>query len=367
MAAKRVYDIDYRKEETDFILRRWRSGTSVCVIGVGSAGKSNLLHHLIDPTTRARVLKDNASNIIPVVVDLNMLGPLAPSEADKGLQMRCWSAYELMLHQLYLTLYPFNGFDQVTIERITEAYHALHDGRNPLLGYMALRYVELALETVIQSGISLVFIFDEFDEMLRQIPNEFFRALRALRDAHKRCISYTIFVRVPLVSLVHRHGLSRADLEPFNELFTDNLLFLGPFSSADAKRFLNDLNVRAGSPLSTDVLDAIYDLSGGHAGLMRASFGELRSSAVNVDASLLITRPAPYAEAETIWKGLAASEQRVLKAVSRLATYTITEETKQAVQMLIRRRLVKLERSSQTLTVQPPLFSEYLRTDPDFT
>jgi len=100
---------------------------------------------------------------------------------------------------------------------------------------------------------------------------------------------------------------------------------------------------------------------------MRASFGELRSSAVNVDASLLITRPAPYAEAETIWKGLAASEQRVLKAVSRLATYTITEETKQAVQMLIRRRLVKLERSSQTLTVQPPLFSEYLRTDPDFT
>lgn len=372
MGTKRVYPLDYRSEEVDFILRRWRSGTSICVVGVGSAGKSNLLHHLLETATREHFLKDDAQTIIPVVIDSNMLGPLAATGSANVRQMRCWSAYELMLHQVYLTLHPFRSFPQATVDRITDSYHALHDGRNPILGYMALRYFELVIDTVVQSGMRLVFVFDEFDEMLRQIPDDFFRALRAIRDAHKRVVSFTAFTRAPLPALLQRFGFDPADLEPFVELFTDNLLFLGPFSPRDAQRFAADLNARAGQPFSTEALAAIQDVAGGHAGLMRAVFSELRQGVrvldgATLDVAKLLTCPAPYTEAETIWKGLTPSEQRVLKAVSRLKTYTITEETEQAIQLLIRRRLLVLERPSQKLVVQPPIFAEYVRLDPQFT
>jgi len=40
-----------------------------------------------------------------------------------------------------------------------------------------------------QSTRRLVFIFDEFDDVFRELPAALFRCLRAIRDAHKEQIS----------------------------------------------------------------------------------------------------------------------------------------------------------------------------------
>ncbi len=368
MSAKRRYPLDYRLEEVNYLMRRWRTGASVSIVGVGSSGKTNLLQHVLEPATRQHFLTHEAAAIVPIVVDANLLGPVPTQTPFDAHSLQCWSLYELMLHQLYLGLYPFSTLSAEAVEQILRAYRALHDGRDPNLAYMALRYFELAIDTVVRSGIRIVFVFDEFEETLRRIPGEAFRALRALRDEHKRSISYTVLARAPLPVLITQFGLSIAEIEPFIELFSDDVLFLGPFSDRDARRFLNEWNARYGNLLSPEWLSSIHQLTGGHAGLMRAAFHYLRdlsaqvTGAVTIDVNKILTSPALLLEVETIWKGLSPIEQAVLKAVVRTVSYNITEETEIAVNLLIRRHLLIVDRQTNTLSIQPPIFAQFLRS-----
>lgn len=368
MSTKRRYPLDYRLEEVNYLMRRWRTGASVSIVGVGSSGKTNLLQHVLEPVTRQHFLKHEATVIIPIVIDANLLGPVPTQTPFDAHSLRCWSLYELMLHQLYLGLYPFSSLSGEAVEQILRAYRALHDGRDPNLAYMALRYFELAIDTVVRSGIRVVFIFDEFEETLRRTPGEAFRALRALRDEHKRSISYTALSRAPLPVLITQFNLSAAEIEPFIELFSDDVLFLGAFSDRDAQRFLSEWNTRYGDPLSPELLNAIYRITGGHAGLMRAAFHYLRDlnsqagSVTTLDVDQILTSPALLWESETIWKGLSPMEQDVLKAVIQRVNYNITEETETAVSLLIRRRLLVVDRQTNTLNIQPPIFAHFLRS-----
>lgn len=367
-ARKRQYPLNYRYEEISYITQRWMHGQSCALVGVGSAGKTNLLQHLLDQPTKTEYLRGDANNLLSIVIDSNLLGPLTPLDQANAVQMRCWSGYELMLHQAFMAAYPFAGLTPAATQRFTESYRALQEGANPLLGYMALRYFELGIGTLIDAGMRLVFVFDEFDEMLRQMPPQFFQALRGLRDAHKKRLSYTVFTRSPLTVLVDRLKLPRQALEPFVELFTDSVRYLGPFNDTDAQAMLAELNQKVSHPWPADVIDALHHATGGYAGMMRAGFSVLPAlphPITNTEdmAKFLVACPAPSTEAETLWKGLTLSEQRILKAVVKLKGYSISKETEQAMHMLVQKRLLRTDKASQQLVIEPPLFREFVRTD----
>jgi len=369
MPTRRQHPPHYRREEVDLIARKWQHGLSCSIVGVGSAGKSNLLQHLLEPTTRSIYLGETAAMLYPVVIDSNLLGPLTPLDQPDAEQMRCWSGYELMLHQTYMALYPFRQLSAETNERFRASYTALHEGGNPLLSYMALRYFELALSALIDSGLRLVFIFDEFDEMLYQLPPRFFQALRGLRDGHKRRLSYTAFTRSPLPILTEQMR-RQAALEPFTELFTDHLIYLGPFNQTDADQMLAELNEKVDPRWPAEMLALLRQATGGYAGMLRAGFSALPALSHTITtpeqmAAFLVTFPAPVTEVVTLWKGLTVSEQKLLKAVSMQRKYTITDETRSALQMLLQKRLLRLDRNTDpALSIQPPLLAEFIRRDP---
>ncbi|MBC7809541.1 MAG: hypothetical protein H7175_00240 [Burkholderiales bacterium] len=367
MRPSRKHPIDFRKDEVAHVMKCWRAGDSCSLIGVGSVGKSNLLQHLVEPDVQANYLDtDIAGQLKAIIIDPSMLGPL-PDSGPNVNQVRCWAGYELMMHRLFMAFYPFDNLDADDARRFYEAYQALQDGTNPLYAYMGLRYFELGLEFFLRQGSQIVFMFDEFDEMARQLPVKFFQTLRGLRDANKSQLSYLTFTRTPLSALFTHIGVDPLDIEPFVELFNDHTWYVGPYSEADAQRMIESLGQRNQKNYHEQAIKFLLWATGRYAGLMRAGFYALESLSGVTDEQLiqqLIAKTSVYTECRTIWISLTSSEQYVLRGVATLSPYAKTSETDQAAASLVQKRLLRVDKDRQSLNIEPPIFRAFTATDP---
>jgi hypothetical protein len=368
MPAYRRQPLDFRREEVSYVMHRWKGGGSCALVGIGSIGKSNMLHHLANSEVHTHYLGDDAGRLLTVIVDANMLGALPSDESDA---VRCWAGYELMMHRLYLALFEFQNLSDAEAQQFYNLYLALQDGSNPLYAYMGLRYLELGIEIFMRRDIQVVFMFDEFEEMLQRLPIKFFQTLRGLRDSNKRNLLYLTFTRSPLETLVERYKLSTLDIEPFIELFNDNLRYIGAYNETDALAMLHDLSRRTSRSYPDTVIRGLLQITGRSAGLMRSSFTALEdlnappaSLSPDVLVDRLAIRAGVRAECKTIWASLNPSEQLVLKATARIAPYTPNEETEQAVTMLVKKGLLRLQGTPQQLIIEPPLFRRFVLNDP---
>lgn len=363
----RKQPIQFRKEEVQEIMSRFRASESCSLVGVGSVGKSNLLHHLVDKDTHQHYLgNERAQQFYTIMIDPNLLG----ATGDASEQFQCWAGYELLMHRMFLALYPFTMLDN-DAENFTRTYRELQDGTNPLYAYMGLRYFELGLEFFFRRGIQIVFMFDEFEELLRSMPVRFFQTLRGLRDNHKDKLSFLTFSREPIPVLVEKMGLPELEIEPFTELFTDNLYFVGPYNTEDATAMINTLMKRNPNiQYSNESIQFLLNATGRYAGILRAGFRALEMFSDIGSADLnnmnmierLAKRPRVKAECETIWKSLTETEQRVLIAVASRRPDEIDDESERAIALLVQKRLLKVNREIQALQIEPPVFHVYVNS-----
>ncbi len=119
------------------------------------------------------------------------------------------------------------------------------------------------------------------------------------------------------------------------------------------------------------MIGALLNVTGRSAGLLRASFTALddlnvapASLSADALAERLAVRSGVRAECKTIWMSLNPSELHVLRATARIAPYTPSEETEQAVTMLVKKGLLRLHGTPQQLIIEPPLFRRFVQTDP---
>lgn len=367
----RKQPIEFRRDEVNYITQRWRAGTSCSLVGVGSVGKSNLLQHLADHDTHKNFLNvDNPDEFKAIIIDPALLGPLPSGENSD--QVRCWAGYELMMHRLFMAFYPFDMLGRDDAQRFYEAYESLQDGNNPLYAYMGLRYFELGLDFFMRRGARIVFMFDEFEDMLKQMPVKFFQTLRGLRDANKRQLSYLTFTRSPLPVLVDQLDIPALEIEPFVELFTDNLLYVGPYNQMDALRMVENLMGRNQKSYPEEVVRFLIDSTGRYAGLLRSAFhaldriGQLDKASLMNDEALrrLAKQRAIRDEIHTLWASLTEIEQYVLRAVAGVEGYNNTNESRQALEILVQKRLVRTDPTGQRdLVVQPPLFRLFIESE----
>lgn len=373
MSRKRP--IEFRKEEVAYVMQRWQAADSCSLVGVGSVGKSNLLQHLADPEVQAHYLGKNSTQFKAIVIDPNMLGPL-PSATRENDPARCWAGYELMMHRLFLAFYPFTDLQPEESMRFYDAYRAMQDGSNPLYAYMGLRYLEFGLDFFLRRGFRIVFMFDEFEEMFHQLPVKFFQTLRGLRDTHKNQLSFLTFTRLPLPVVSDAMQISILAIEPFTELFTDNVLYVGPYNETDARNMVEDLMRRNQKNYYDSTIDFLLWATGRYAGLLRSGFrvldsvgflspyGAVTDQLVQQMASKLSVRT----ECRTIWQSLSTQEQQILKAIVRLSPYSTGVETELAVAMLVQKRLLRLipvDRTKQQLEIEPPVFRAFVASNPE--
>ncbi|TVR23322.1 MAG: hypothetical protein EA396_03570 [Anaerolineaceae bacterium] len=363
---------DFRKEEVNNIMQRWRAADSCSLVGVGSVGKSNLLQHLADHDTHKAFLNvNNPDEFKAIIIDPALMGPLPSGENSD--QIRCWAGYELMMHRLFMAFYPFDMLGREDAKRFYEAYQSLQDGTNPLYAYMGLRYFELGLDFFMRRGVRIVFMFDEFEDLLKQMPVKFFQTLRGLRDANKRQLSYLTFTRSSLPVLVDQFDIPALEIEPFVELFTDNLLYVGPYNQTDARRMVENLMGRNQKSYPEEVVRFLLDSTGRYAGLLRSAFraldkiGELDKSSLMNDEALrrLAKQRAIREEVRTLWHSLTAVEKYVLRAVAEVGEYEDSAGARQALEILVQKRLVRTDRTgNRDLVIQPPLFRLFVESNP---
>lgn len=369
MARSRKQPLDFRKNDVEYIVQRWRAGDSCSLVGVGSVGKSNLLQHLVDTDVHQHYKMGDKFKVI--TIDPALLGPLPSGENSD--QIHCWAGYELMMHRLLLAFYPFDMLSREDAEGFYNAYENLQDGTNPLYAYMGLRYFELGLDYFMREGFQIVFIFDEFEDMLKQMPVKFFQTLRGLRDANKRQLSYLTFTRSPLLNLVEQYNISALAIEPFTELFTDNLRYIGPYNQTDGRRMLEDLMARNQVIHTEEEIEFLLNVSGCYAGLLRTAYrsfekvGSINSQALQNGEAVrrLLLQRAIQDELWTLWKSLTPAEQKTMQVVARMIEYQDAEWYKSAVPMLIQKRLLRVESGTNGLVIEPLLFRLFVETYTD--
>jgi hypothetical protein len=338
---------DFRKVETRYVMDCWEKARASSIVGVGSVGKSNFLQHVTARTTLSSYLPNDAPKTLPIVLDANLLGSLGTNE-----MYQCWAGFELIVHRLYLSAYPFDLLD-TDATLFFETY--ARDSSNPNYMYMGLRYLELAMQFFFRRGIKLILVFDEFELFLKYLPMRFFLNLRGLRDTQKGLLTFTTFTREPLPRLIERYGLSALEYEPFIELFNDNLYYLGPYSHRDALTM-------AKSVLGTNAHAHANDLvamTGGFAGLIRAASKVIARAESPYTFDQLVEDRAIQEECATILAAVDEDERQVLNVALGKAPYNDTSH-RAAVNLLVQKRLLSLNAESQSITVQPPLLKAYL-------
>jgi len=355
----------FRRDETRYVMHRWQAGESCSLVGVGSVGKSNFLHHLTHPDTQQKYLGDEKADRLKVInVDPNLLGPISTESPD---DFRAWAGYELLMHRLYLAFYPFEMLGEDAMH-FHDTYDALRNGNNPLFKYMGLRYFELGLEFFLRRGYRVVFMFDEFEEMLRMMPPTFFLALRGLRDNNKAALMYLTFTRMPLPPLVEALEIDALRIEPFIELFTDNRYFIGAYNTTDSRDMLQRLMDRNKKAHPEHVIEFLQYASGGYSGILRAAFrsvemvGKIHPNDIQNAGNVrrLSLRRAVQIECETIWNSLMPTEKRLLLHLPKLTDKDMTTETQAAIQLLVGKGILRADSVTGGVTVEPPVFRAYI-------
>jgi hypothetical protein len=339
----------FRQNETQAVLQAWEAGQSVSVVGIGSAGKSNFVQHLAGKGT-------TANQLLPVVIDANLLGPL-PDRGDPSREpLAYWAGCELLLHRVFMALYPFQGYSADEKTTLYQAYEALQDGANPLYAMLALRYLELGLSVPLRRGERIVFLFDEFERFAATLPTSFFQSMRGLRDLRKRQIVFTTASRGLLPQVMQDAGVGALAAEPFVELFADHVVYLSAYSRVDAEAMVTDLLVRRGAVLHAAAIGAVLDCTGGHPGLLRAAINTMidyPALAALPAAGLppaLLTASAVVHECGAIWGSLTPSEQSTIQARFR------GQAGDTAAEMLLQRKGLLDDRTLPC----PPLFAAYV-------
>jgi hypothetical protein len=355
VGVMRTYSQDFRKAETQYLYDRWFKSQSCVVTGVGSIGKSNFLQHVTNPATLEYHRGRNSAQVIPIILDANLLGALEPGDS-----FRCWAGYELILHRVYMTFYPFDVL-QNDAQNFHATYVAIQDGASAAHQHMGLRYLELGLTFFFRRQLSLVFVLDEFESFLANLPPVFFQSLRGLRDLYKHQLSYTLFTRTSLKSLVASRS-DRMALEPFADLFADHQYYIGPYNKLDAYAMLESI---ATNPIlnTSAAKDYVYQQTGGFAGLMRAVTHIINRSDSSDNYSELASRyfhrsTAIQIECANIFNSLETQERDALRIIvnSPAAADSIDQET---IDTLVQKRLLKV--TAQSISVEPMLLASYIR------
>jgi hypothetical protein len=373
MENKRKQSLNFRQEEVGHIMTAWRASLSCSMIGTGSVGKSNLIQHLMDTDVQAYFMQEVAQGkpFKSINIDPNLLVPLSSTDAGSE-PIRCWAGYELMMHRLFLAFYPFEilGDDAA---QFYSAYTSLQDGTNPLYAQIGLRYFELGLEMLLQRGAQIVFMFDEFEELMKKLPVKFFLTLRGIRDRYKGQVAYMTFSRAPIAEIADNLGIDPLEIEPFTELFSDNLIYVGPYNDADASDMLVRLVNRSGKAYNEDILRFLMWASGCHAGLLRASFNALellpqplpdRNTLMQNGAQIarqLSNRSIVRTECRGIWGSLNSTEKALLTDMVRAGRFDTNDIAMQnAFTTLVKKKLIRIDQN--TMTVEPVILRAYIET-----
>lgn len=291
-----------READLRYVVGCVRQGQCCSVVGPSNTGKSILLKSLSRDGVRQACSREGSKPPVIVFVDC-----LEAGDSEQAF-------YELLLRRIVEQVE-----DSAVSEPSVRTLRALH--------HEVLRSsADVTTRSMFASGmreldragdVGLVLLLDEFDDVFRTLPPWPFRQLRAHRDALGARLCYVTGTSRRLERL-------RPDVDTyeFRELFHLDTLLLRPLSEDDARRLVEYLSGKQGSPLRDELAELVIELSGGHPGLIQRIQALLTGSEPTVLASLqgvvaeLSGKRPIRQECRRLWDELEAEEQEGLLAVA---------------------------------------------------
>lgn len=343
--------LTFRQTETEQLMRLAQAGESAAIIGVSGVGKSNLFNHLLDPQVQNHYLGDGA--VIFVRVNFHFAADFTTR-----------SVFSLILEQIEL-LGERLGRDWLPAERQAEIerYHdALLAAGDDLL--VAQRYFKKGIRAVMTADSSrhLVFLFDQFGEVYREADERLFANLRGLREDYKYRLSYFVFTRQAFDQLP---PADRAR-EEFCELLTANQIGLRPYGADDAADMIAEIARRQNKEVSAADCQTLFELSGGHSGLLRAATAALLGGPADGRGSRqkkidsLAAVPAIQQEGQKIWNSVALAEQRLLSFVAHGEEVESAGDHEGVAQLVQKGLLRRPPNGRGPFKLFSPLFSNFI-------
>jgi hypothetical protein len=336
--------VNYRREILEPAIDLLRMGESCALVGVGSSGKSNIARHLPRADVRLHYFENRAPHVFVLYLNCKPLAHHPPQ-----------ALYLQALDQLTRAAEELNGAYQSMLPLLNELWQAAQASPEAL----AKRNLDRAIDHVVRAGAELViFDLDDCDDLFGNALPVFFADLRELRDNHKRQVVYLTLTR-------REPAFLRLNTPEFEELFelisaAGHTIPITPYLEADALFMLQRLAVRQETApvLGYSEKRRIYELSGGHAGLIRSIYFAVRRNPGALETTTpaqLLTNADIEDECSKILNSLEDEEREDL---GRIATRTTP--TADGLQRLKRRGLILMSPSG-TPQVFAPVFDAYLR------
>jgi hypothetical protein len=123
----------------------------------------------------------------------------------------------------------------------------------------------------------VVLALDDFDEAFVRLDVHVLRSLRAIRDNHKNWLSFVLGTRLELSRLAARRDASEQErgVREFWTLFEYHTFGIKPYRRDDAADLISRKTMGTDQPLSSEQVDRLLQLTGGHAGLLMAGLAYL--------------------------------------------------------------------------------------------
>jgi hypothetical protein len=307
--------LTYRQDVLTSFFSHVRSGESCFIVGAPSVGKTRLMDFLMgdfiddEKTVDAQKIKEQylnpelAKRVWFVRVDMNRLS----LETD-------WTFgfFELLLSALLATSVRQNAQESI-VQELGEIDSECIESKDALKAH---RFFEMAVSKLCHIySIKICMLFDEFDETYKSMPVGAFSQLRAVRDANKYSLFYALFLR-NLPDKIR----SPKENESFYELISRNMVGLGPYNRQDSFHIIQHMEKRREHPLLQDQRQWVYELSGGHPGLIQALLFILKAKTGTPsnfeNLEWIANQEIVFEEFRKIWNGLSEEEKENLHAIS---------------------------------------------------
>jgi len=248
-----LFPDSYRKNEIKSIADWLKFGYSGSVIGGSGSGKSNLFGFISSkPHLLTQYMAPDAEvdNYLFCSFDVNSLPNVTPEyfygEMVRVLKNKVEQTIPELageMETLASTVGPQN--DVLTLSRMLDQLHTL---------------------VISQTGRTVVWLIDRFDEACRKLDVGSLNNLRWLRDQARYAaadqfrakFAYVIFSRRPMERLRERKEISE-----FIEIIEDHTTWVGPMSAEDTLWNIDQIAQRAGAIIEPDAATMIAKLSGG--------------------------------------------------------------------------------------------------------
>lgn len=327
-----LYPADTRERELSEIVTFIKEGNSCQIIGIPGVGRSSLLG-LLSYNREVRLKHFPTKHGFVHFVMVNF------SEVRKR---PLFDVMKLIFLNLTQSLRERSMVEEyAVVDKLFKDALAYNDELVLTQGIKnAIDYLSL------EKKLTLIFLFDRFDEYVPAVTSQFFTNLRSLRDRAKYRFSCIFSLTRPLEDTIE--PLLFAD---FSDFVTGHFVYLSLYDKPSVDFRFDYLEKITGKRLSDTLREKIINLTGGHIRLSKLAAESLLAQEVVPDniEDFLLSQKTVQSALLTIWQSLSPFDQQILKTQS----FAQTQKDEY---------LIKIGLISEDAKITIPLLEKYIQS-----